>query len=440
MKVVIFADGGSRGNPGVAGSGTVVYSADKQRILREIAYVVGTKATNNVAEYHGLLRGLEAAHELGATEVEFYMDSKLVVEQVNGRWKIKHPDMQKLALRARALVNELDSFSLEWVPRAKNKVADALSNDAMDAAAAGKPVGIVGGASPAQAEPAPEPEADDPVAKADAIARVQAKADKWTAQKAEKDEAERRERAAARVELAGLGTGAQTPATDSASKPQPSDWLADRGPVTSFILLRHGQTRMSAAKQYSGRTDAELTELGQKQVVAAAQALAARFGTDEQCQIDAIVSSPLKRCLDTAAAVSQATGVEVDVHEKLTELDFGLWEGKTFQEARERDPELHSQWMGDASVSTPGGESLQGLHRRVRAARVELQKKYAGKRVLIVSHVNPIKSFLRQGLDAGPVTFSRIFLDLAAISEVEFWDGGSLVRGVNDVGHLAGLG
>lgn len=147
MKVVAYADGGSRGNPGIAGSGTVVYDADGKSVLREIVYVVGHKATNNVAEYHGLLRGLEAAAELGASEVEFYMDSKLVVEQINGRWKIKHPDMRELALQARQIIGGFASFSLDWVPREKNRVADKLSNDAMDAAAAGHPTGIVGARS-----------------------------------------------------------------------------------------------------------------------------------------------------------------------------------------------------------------------------------------------------------------------------------------------------
>ena len=206
MKVIIYADGGSRGNPGVAGSGTVIYDGSGQRILREIVYVVGTKSTNNVAEYNGLLRGLEAATEMGATEVEFHMDSKLVVEQINGRWKIKHPDMQKLALRAREYINGFSSFSLDWVPRAKNKVADALSNDAMDAAAAGHPEGIVAGEEDAESAPAAE---------------------------------------------------------QDTTAPHPTDWLGDRGPTTRFILLRHGQTEMSAAKQYSGRANPGLTELGQ---------------------------------------------------------------------------------------------------------------------------------------------------------------------------------
>ena len=120
MKVTVYTDGGSRGNPGVAGSGSVVYDEDGTT-LAEIAYVVGQKSSNNVAEYHGLLRGLEAARELGASEVDVYMDSKLVVEQMNGRWKIKHPDMKKLALDARDLASGFNKVSYSWVPRAKNK-------------------------------------------------------------------------------------------------------------------------------------------------------------------------------------------------------------------------------------------------------------------------------------------------------------------------------
>ena len=155
--VIVYADGGSRGNPGVAGSGAVVYAADGRTALRDIVYVVGKKASNNVAEYHGLLRGLEAARDLGARTVEVYMDSKLVVEQMSGRWKIKHPDMQKLALEARRLVEGFENVTFAWVPRGKNAVADALSNQAMDAAAAGAEPGIVGGKEAADPEPAAEP-------------------------------------------------------------------------------------------------------------------------------------------------------------------------------------------------------------------------------------------------------------------------------------------
>lgn len=395
MKVIIYADGGSRGNPGVAGSGTVIYDADGKTILREIIYVVGTKATNNVAEYHGLLRGLEAASELGASEVEFYMDSKLVVEQINGRWKIKHPGMQKLAVKARTHIDGFSSFSLDWVPRAKNKVADALSNDAMDAAAAGHPIGIV------------KSDTDEPAAAASSDA--------------------------APAEFAPAeSTPAEGEQEWDTSAPLPSDWLGERGDKTRFILLRHGQTEMSAAKQYSGRANPELTELGKKQALAAAQTLASTT-------IDAIVCSPLQRCQATAAAVAYGRDIDVVTEEALSEMDFGEWEGKTAAEAHQRDPEIHEKWLHDAATPCPGGESLQAVNRRVRAARKELQRRYSGKTVLIVSHVNPIKSFLCQALNAGPSTFQHLFLDLAAISDVEFWDGGSMVHGFNDVGHLEEL-
>ena len=386
MKVIIYADGGSRGNPGIAGSGTVVYSADTQETLREIVYVVGTKATNNVAEYHGLIKGLEAAKELGASELEIYMDSKLVVEQANGRWKAKHPDMKELVEQAKSLLQGFDSFTLSWVPRNKNKVADKLSNDAMDAAAQGHPVGTVGGVD------------EEP----------QSNADSSDAESVENSSA-------------------------------PGDWFAERCELTQFVLLRHGQTQMSADKVYSGRRDVPLTEFGQQQALAAAQTLADRFGSGDDCSVDAIVSSPLRRCQQTAAAAAKTLGREVEVVEDLIELDFGDWEGLSFTQAQQQNGQLHSEWLNDVSVPCPEGESLQDLHRRVRKVRKLLQEKFAGQRVLVVSHVNPIKSFLRQGLDAGPMTFNRIFLDLASLSEVEFWKEGSVVRRMNDVGHLQAL-
>ncbi|MDY6049499.1 MAG: reverse transcriptase-like protein [Corynebacterium sp.] len=145
MQVTIYADGGSRGNPGIAGSGTAVFGSDGT-LLTEIVEYVG-KATNNVAEYHALINGLTAAADLGADSVEVFMDSKLVVEQMSGRWKIKHKDMLALAQQAQALIARFGSFSISWVPREKNKHADRLSNVAMDAGAAGAPPGIIG-ASP----------------------------------------------------------------------------------------------------------------------------------------------------------------------------------------------------------------------------------------------------------------------------------------------------
>lgn len=135
-RLTVEADGGSRGNPGVAGYGALVRDTASGRVLAERAEPLG-KASNNVAEYRGLIAGLEAALDIDPTaEVLVRMDSKLVVEQMAGRWKIKHEDMRRLALEARDLVRELTaaggSVRYEWIPREKNKDADALSNVAMD--------------------------------------------------------------------------------------------------------------------------------------------------------------------------------------------------------------------------------------------------------------------------------------------------------------------
>jgi len=393
-KVLIYTDGGSRGNPGIAGSGTVVYS-ESGEVLREIVYVVGKKATNNVAEYHGMLRGLEAAADLGASVVEVRMDSKLVVEQMSGRWKIKHPAMQELAVQARRLMERFDAVTFTWVPRARNKEADHLSNVAMDAAAAGHAPGIVAEESSVEAS----------------------LPDATSAEPAEE-------------------TAAAEPAEDTANGTAgtPSHWTGATATPTRFVLLRHGQTTMNAARQYSGRTDTALTEVGVEQAQAAARLLG------ERGDIDVIVSSPLARCVQTAEAAGAVLGLEVEVIDDLIELDFGDWEGKTFDQAHARDPELHDDWITDPAVCPPNGETLQALHRRIRNVRRDLVKRYEGTTILVVSHVTPIKSFLRQALDAGPQVFSRMFLDVASISVVEFYaEGariGSCVRTFNETSHL----
>jgi broad specificity phosphatase PhoE/ribonuclease HI len=135
-RLIVEADGGSRGNPGPAGYGALVRDAETGRLLAERAASVG-RATNNVAEYGGLVAGLQAALDLDPTaEVEVRMDSKLVVEQMSGRWQIKHPDMRQLAMQAQKIARQLGQVRYTWVPRAQNGAADALANSAMD----GKPV------------------------------------------------------------------------------------------------------------------------------------------------------------------------------------------------------------------------------------------------------------------------------------------------------------
>ena len=157
LRVVVEADGGARGNPGPAGYGAVVREASTGEVLAERAAALGV-ATNNVAEYSGLIAGLQAAADIGAVEVEVRMDSKLVVEQMSGRWQIKHPGLRPLAAQAATLVRHFESVAFEWVPRHRNTHADALANRAMDGAAPGAG-GASGAGAGAGAEAVPSPKA-----------------------------------------------------------------------------------------------------------------------------------------------------------------------------------------------------------------------------------------------------------------------------------------
>lgn len=217
MKVVVEADGGSRGNPGPAGYGAVVFSADHGSVLAERAESIG-RATNNVAEYRGLIAALEAAAEVGATQVEARMDSKLVVMQMSGSWQVKHPDMIPLARTAKEKASAFTRVTYKWIPRKENAHADRLANEAMDKAA-----GIT--AKPKKAaEPAEPPEETD-----------------------------------------------AAPSTNSG-------WNAHTGAPTRLLLLRHGQTELSIGRRYSGRGNPVLTEVGVQQAKAAAVRIAGRGG------------------------------------------------------------------------------------------------------------------------------------------------------------------
>jgi ribonuclease HI len=130
LKLVLHVDGGARGNPGPAAVGVVV-SDPEGEVLDEVAERIGV-ATNNVAEYRALLRGLEQARALGASEVEIVNDSELVAKQLTGAYKVKHPAMKPLYEQAMAALRGFDRWRIRSVPRAQNARADALVNAALD--------------------------------------------------------------------------------------------------------------------------------------------------------------------------------------------------------------------------------------------------------------------------------------------------------------------
>ncbi|MFH9392127.1 bifunctional RNase H/acid phosphatase [Streptomyces sp. NPDC017556] len=457
--VVVEADGGSRGNPGPAGYGAVVIDPATGEPLAEAAEYIGV-ATNNVAEYRGLIAGLTAAKALfpdagDALRVHVRMDSKLVVEQMSGRWKIKHPDMKPLAARAAAVLPP-SSVTYEWIPRAQNKHADRLANEAMDAGRDGRqweatastaaldtPArGTVSTPPPAQGPPGDQVAGAARARAALAAARGASAPAADTLFPVPEPGVPDVTVPAAPAETPGPGQPAGTaPEGAGSSQQKPSGpprtgWgsAPDLGAPATLVLLRHGETALTPEKRFSGSggTDPELSATGRDQAARAAEHFAA-LGA-----VQAIVSSPLRRCRETAAAVADRLGLDVRIDEGLRETDFGAWEGLTFGEVRERYGDDLTAWLASPDTApTGGGESFAEVAGRVAAARDRIVARYAGRTVLLVTHVTPIKTLVRLALGAPPEALFRMELSAASISTVAYYgDGNASVRLLNDTSHL----
>ncbi|WP_405839458.1 bifunctional RNase H/acid phosphatase [Streptomyces sp. NBC_01518] len=440
-EFIVEADGGSRGNPGPAGYGSVVIDATTGETLAEAAEYIGI-ATNNVAEYRGLLAGLRTAHALDpAASIHVRMDSKLVVEQMSGRWKIKHPDMKPLAAEAGQIFPP-DQVTYEWIPRAQNKHADRLANEAMDAGKRGEQwsasestaeLSSTGSGDALRGRGRAELSNTDP---ADALkGRGRAELSNTGPADALKGRGELRDQPppAATVTTTEKST-ADTRAARNVATPSAGWAPADMGAPATFVLLRHGETPLTPQKRFSGSggTNPSLSTVGRDQAERAATALAAR-GT-----IQHIIASPLTRTRETAAAVADRLGLPVTIEEGLRETDFGAWEGLTFGEVRERYPEDLTTWLADPTAQpTGGGESFADTATRIAATRDKLTATYAGRTVLLVTHVTPIKTFVQLALGAPPESLFRMELSAASISAVAYYaDGNASVRLFNDTSHL----
>ncbi len=208
-------------------------------------------------------------------------------------------------------------------------------------------------------------------------------------------------------------------------------WRPAEGEPTVTLLLRHGQTPMSAQKRYAGRSDVPLTDAGVQQAAASAKRLAS-------AGLGVIVTSPLLRTVQTAQEVAAVTGAAVVTDDGFRETDFGAWEGLTFTEVRERWPAEVTAWLADPEVAPPGGESFTGVSARVTAALHRVLAARASQRVLIVSHVTPIKTLVAAALLAPPPALYRMHLDVAALCEIDWYaDGPAVLRSFNDTSHLS---
>ncbi|MGW1466349.1 bifunctional RNase H/acid phosphatase [Streptomyces sp. NPDC002308] len=449
-QLVVEADGGSRGNPGPAGYGAVVVDPATGETLAEAAEYIGI-ATNNVAEYRGLIAGLRAAKALfpeaadGSVRVHVRMDSKLVVEQMSGRWKIKHPDMKPLAAEA-ATVFPPSAVTYEWMPREQNKHADRLANEAMDAGRRGEQwepsastAGLDAPARPSVGEfgDVPPGEVGDASAGAAKVRAALAAARTGSTGSTGSSSPTGFTGSASASGSSGGVSRTRTSETDAAPAAAPRrGWTAapDMGAPATFLLLRHGETVLTPEKRFSGSggTDPELSATGREQAERAAAHFAA-LGTVQE-----IVSSPLRRCRETAGAVAARLGLDVTIDEGLRETDFGAWEGLTFAEVRERYGSDLTTWLTDPQAApTGGGESFVEVADRVAVARDRLAAAYTGRTVLLVSHVTPVKTLVRLALGAPPESMFRMELAPASLSEVAYYaDGNASVRLFNDTSYL----
>ena len=366
-SVIIEADGGSRGNPGPAAYGAVLFDADTGEVIAEDGRTIGV-ASNNVAEYSGLIAGLKLA-ELYApgADIEVRMDSKLVVEQMSGRWKIKHPDMRPLAMEANRLAPFGTTYT--WVPREQNKHADRLANEALD----GKRDGV----TVTPTEPSGSGESGESL-------------------------------------IEEIESPAATAAVDQAGEaPDPG------GNPTTLILLRHGVTPHTSGRRFSGGLGGDnpgLSDEGREQVRAAASWLA-----ELKDKIDAVVCSPVRRTRESADIVAAELGLPLEEEPGFAEMEFGVWDGLSFTEVAEQHKESFEAWLGDLDSAPPGGESFRVVEARVRAGLDRVLEQHAGRTVVVVSHVTPIKTLVANALRAPLDAVFRMELSPASVSVISFY-------------------
>jgi probable phosphoglycerate mutase len=345
-SVVIEADGAARGNPGPAAYGAVLRDAGTGAVIAEDGTTIGV-ASNNVAEYRGLIAGLRlAAEHAPDADIEVRMDSRLVVEQMSGNWKIKHPDMKPLALEAKRLAPFGTTYT--WVPREQNKHADRLANEALD--------GIRAGVTVADEEPLDE---------------------------------------------------------------EPP-WVAWRKQVqTTLILVRHGVTEHTRERRFSGglaSANPGLSDEGRAQIRTVGDWLAP-LGE----RVDAVVASPVRRARESGEILAERLGKQVEEEPGFAEMEFGNWDGLTFDEVAARHRADLEQWLGSLEVRPGGGESLVMVRERVLAALDRVLARHAGRTVVVASHVTPIKVVVAEALQAPLSSQFRMELRPASVTVVTFF-------------------
>jgi probable phosphoglycerate mutase len=359
LAVVIEADGGSRGNPGEAAYGAVLKDAATGEVIAERAEHIGI-ATNNVAEYRGLIAGLELYNEhTPEADLEVRMDSKLVIEQMSGNWKIKHPDMRPLAMAAGRLAPFGTTWT--WIPRERNRDADALLNRALDEAT-GRPS--------KRTRVAEVPVEEQPVAEA---------------------------------RMAG--------------------WSKDLGSPTTLVLVRHGATDHTTDKRFSGRGghDPALNNDGLAQVRAVADWLAP-LGEEIDVVLSSPLRRTRETAEIIAQRLNHPVEVEEGLAEAAFGTWEGLTFHEV-QQAYPDDLDAWLGSLDVAPGGH--GDSFEEMDRKVRRTRDKILSAFPGKAVLAVTHVTPIKLLVRMALGAPLDAVYKMELAPASVTVISWFEDGT---------------
>ena len=388
-RLIVETDGGSRGNPGPAGYGALVRDPATREVLAERAGYLGV-TTNNVAEYSGLVAGLRAAVEIDPdAAIEVRMDSRLVVEQMSGRWKIKHEELRRLAAQSRAAAPP-ENVTYTWVPRMENADADALANGAMD----------------------------------------------------------RRTSVVRDVGRAGAGAvGPPGVGPTSAARVFVPERVASGAPIrfdatlpVTVVLVRHGETPLTVSGGYSGSSvpGPPLTAHGRDQAVRAAD-LVYRIGRDIWGDVpdpSELLASPMVRTQETAGLIGRRLGLAVRTEPLFAECDFGEWEGLTAAQIELRWPGQLKRWHDDASVRSPGGESIEDVGERMRAGLEAVRAAGVDRTVVAVTHSVSVRAAVGVAIGANSSAWARIRVAPASVSIIRLWADGA--REVTVVGAPSG--
>jgi probable phosphoglycerate mutase len=282
-----------------------------------------------------------------------------------GRWKVKHPSMRPLAAEAQRLAPAGTTYT--WVPREQNKHADRLANEALD----GKRDGVtVGGA---------EPES--------------------------------------------LIEEIESPSEQPQGETRQRGWSPSAGPPTTLVLVRHGVTAHTTEKRFSGglaSANPGLSDEGRDQI----RSVAAWLSPLAE-RVDAVVTSPVRRTRESAEILAEALGHPLQEEPGFAEMEFGAWDGMTFVEVAEKHQADLDKWLGSLDVAPGGsGESFRSVEERVLAGLQRMLDDHAGKTVVIVSHVTPIKTLVAHAVDAPLTSLFRMELSPGSVTVLSFFTGG----------------